>query len=302
MASRNLVTFFSYHYKYVMSRLSNVPKFKRTLHTSDACSSGLLRIQDQRNGVRRITLDNSKKRNVLSLEMLQQLDASFQSCLSAPDDIRCVILAGAGPVFSSGHDLSELRKDTGTEMHRDILRLCTKVMLTIREIPVPVLAQVDGLAAAAGCQLIASCDIVIATVRAKFSLPGASFGLFCHTPGIPVSRCVPAKTTMYMLMTGRAIDAQEAVHSGLVSMVVPVDQLEEETDKVVEAITAKSKAVLALGKQFYYRQIQLPIEQAYTAGEAVMLHNLKYRDTQEGILAFKEKRQPRWQHLDQTIE
>ncbi|XP_064483861.1 enoyl-CoA hydratase domain-containing protein 3, mitochondrial-like [Ornithodoros turicata] len=300
MAFRNISALLQQQYKtYPIGRLTTVHRSNRTLRTSSAAFSGLLRIQDQ-GGVRRITFDNPKKRNVLSLQMLQELDACFQVCLSA-SDLRCVVIAGDGPVFSSGHDLKELHRDTGTEMHRDILQLCSKVMLTVRDIPVPVIAQVDGLAAAAGCQLVASCDIVLATANAKFSLPGASFGLFCHTPGIPVSRCVPTKMSAYMLMTGIPISAQEALYSGLVSKVVPANELQEETEKIVEAIRAKSRSVLALGKRFYYRQVQLPIQEAYTAGEEVMLHNLSYRDTQEGISAFKEKRQPKWEHSDEKI-
>lgn len=303
MAYRGVVAVFREHSP-IANRIFGAISRQRTVRTfrtsSVALNAGALSVRDQ-DGVRRVTFDNPKKRNVLSLQMLQELDSCFASAESDAN-LRCIILASNGPVFSSGHDLKELHRDTGADMHREIFNLCTKVMLSIRALPVPVIAQVDGLAAAAGCQLVASCDIVVATENAQFSLPGASFGLFCSTPGIPVSRCVPLKTSAYMLLTGNPINAQEALYSGLVSKVVPATALQEETDKIVQAILSKSRPVLALGKRFYYKQIQLPIEDAYRAGEETMLHNLTYRDTQEGISAFKEKRKPKWEHSDKHVQ
>lgn len=252
-------------------------------------------------GVRNITLNNPKKRNVLSLAMLQELDARFRE-VDAESAVRCVVLSASGPVFSSGHDLKELKIESGdTAKIEEIFSLCTRVMTAMRRLSVPVVGKVDGLAAAAGCQMLATCDIVLATDRSTFSLPGAAFGLFCSTPGVAVARCVPQKVSAYMLLTGNPISAQEALTSGLVSRVVPEDQLQEETDRVVSAIMAKSKSVVALGKKFFYRQIQLGIEDAYSEGERVMLLNLQYRDSQEGIDAFAEKRKPQWEHSDRKV-
>ncbi|KAH8038217.1 hypothetical protein HPB51_024990 [Rhipicephalus microplus] len=232
---------------------------------------------------------------------VRELDACFRE-VDKERSVHCVVLSSSGPVFSSGHDLKELKIESGDSAKiQEIFSLCTSVMMAIRRLSVPVIAQVNGLAAAAGCQLVATCDIVLASDKATFSLPGAAFGLFCSTPGIAVARCVPQKMSAYMLFTGNAISAQEALRNGLVSKVVPEDKLQEETDQVVSAIKAKSKSVLCLGKKFYYRQIQMGIEDAYTEGERVMLHNLEYCDSQEGINAFAEKRKPCWEHTDRKI-
>lgn len=265
------------------------------MHTTVPLQSNDLLSVNDKDGVRKVTLNNPKKRNVLSLAMLSRLDAFFES-VSRSTDLHCVVISSQGPVFSSGHDLKELKIESGTAEQEEIFRLCTKVMSAMRQVPVPVIAQVDGLAAAAGCQLVASCDIAVASDRSTFSLPGASFGLFCSTPGIPVARCVPQKISAYMLFTGSPITAHEALASGLVSKVVPADRLEDEIDQAVQAIKGKSRAVLALGKQFYYRQLQMGIAEAYAEGEKVMINNLLYKDSQEGIAAFAEKRQPKWEH------
>lgn len=273
----------------------------KKLHTtaSSRCAN-LVSVNDV-DGVRKITLNNPKKRNVLSLAVLRELDACFGE-IDNESSVRCVVISSSGPVFSSGHDLKELKIESGDNAKiQEIFSVCTSVMTAIRRLSVPVVAQVNGLAAAAGCQLVATCDIVLATDNASFSLPGAAFGLFCSTPGIAVARCVPQKMSAYMLFTGNAISAQEALRSGLVSKVVPEDKLQEETDHVVTAIKAKSKSVLCLGKKFYYRQIQMGIEDAYAEGEQVMLHNLEYSDSQEGIIAFAEKRKPRWEHTNRKI-
>uniref|UniRef100_G3MPK4 Enoyl-CoA hydratase domain-containing protein 3, mitochondrial n=1 Tax=Amblyomma maculatum TaxID=34609 RepID=G3MPK4_AMBMU len=287
----------------LLSRKRHITRTSLTkqLHsTALLWSADIVSVHDA-GGVRTVTLNNPKKRNVLSLDMLRELDVHFKEA-DAEHSVRCVVLCSSGPVFSSGHDLKELKIDSGgTAKIQEIFSLCTRVMTSIRRLSVPVIAQVNGLAAAAGCQLVATCDIVIATERSSFSLPGAAFGLFCSTPGIAVARCVPQKASAYMLMTGNAINAQEALISGLVSKVVPEEKLQEETDRVTSAIVAKSRSVLALGKKFYYRQIQMGIEDAYTEGEQVMLHNLQYCDSQEGINAFVEKRKPHWGHTDQKI-
>ncbi|XP_023225201.1 enoyl-CoA hydratase domain-containing protein 3, mitochondrial-like [Centruroides sculpturatus] len=167
-------------------------------------------------------------------------------------------------------------------------------MTAIRTVPFPVIAQIQGLATAAGCQLAATCDIVIASENSKFSTPGASVGLFCSTPGIAVARAVPRKMSSYMLFTGLAINATDALKCGLVSKVVPDDKLDEETKEVISAILSKSRSVIALGKKFYYEQLEKDIQSAYREGEKVMVENLELKDAQEGLSAFIEKRKPVW--------
>ena len=207
-----------------------------------------------------------------------------------------------GPVFSSGHDLKELMPSKGREYHQRVFDACSQLMLSIRDIEVPVICEVNGLAAAAGCQLVAASDIAIASSKSMFSTPGASVGLFCSTPAIPLSRSVSLKTCAYMLMTGQPITAQEALQSGLVSRVVNEEELTDETQNVVNSILSKSKGVIALGKKFFYSQINENLETAYNNGSRVMCDNLGLADGREGISAFVEKRSPQWSHSSQTCE
>merc|ERR1719348_1413271 len=209
-------------------------------------------------------------------------------------DVRSIILRGEGKVFSAGHNLKEMTKETGYEYHMEIFNTCEKLMLLVGQVPVPVISVVTGLAAAAGCQLVSSSDIVIATPSAQFSTPGASVGLFCHTPGIPLARRVPRAVSGYMLLTGEPINAKEAYNAGLISKLVEnEDNVEEEVEKICEAIVSKPRGVIALGKKFYQQQIEMAMTAAYPAGGKVMADNLWYKDAQEGIAAFKEKRRPK---------
>lgn len=268
-------------------------KFRRHLHTTLPQFDSLTATHYQ-NGAKTIQLNNPKKRNVLSLAMLDQLKNNLLEDMSNVD-VRCIVIKSSGPVFSAGHDLQELLRNNDQYRQR-VFHLCTEVMTTIQTIPVPVVAQVKGLATAAGCQLAATCDIVIASESASFSTPGSSVGLFCSTPGIALARAVPRKVSSYMLLTGRAINADEALKCGLVSKVVADGKLEEETSIVIESILAKSRAVTALGKKFYNEQVENDINTAYKKGEQIMVENLSFKDTQEGITAFFEKRKPRWTH------
>lgn len=238
-------------------------------------------------------MNNPKKRNALSLAMLNDLKHDLLEDIDNKD-VRCILLKGSGPVFSAGHDLTELKNNTGKKYHEEIFHRCTEVMTVIRTIPIPVIAQIKGLATAAGCQLAATCDIVIASENAKFSTPGASVGLFCSTPGIALARAVPRKVSSYMLFTGLAINANEALKHGLVSKVVPEDKIEEVTNEIITSIMSKSRSVIALGKKFYYEQLEKDIQTAYSEGEKVMIQNLELKDAQEGISAFMEKRIPNW--------
>merc|ERR1719266_1182470 len=216
-------------------------------------------------------------------------------------EVRAVVLKGEGKVFSSGHNLKEMTVETGYDYHKKIFDTCEAMMRLVGQIPVPVIGVVTGHAAAAGCQLIASCDLVVAGPNAKSSTPGAGVGLFCHTPGIPLARRVPRAVSGLMLLTGQPITATEAYNAGLVSKLVPEDELEAEVAAVCAAIAAKPRAVIALGKQFYQRQLELPLAAAYREGGAVMAENLRYRDCQEGIAAFKEKRAPVFCHTEDKV-
>lgn len=266
----------------------------RLLFWRQLCSQAELTTVTEERGVRQIILNNPNKRNALSLAMLERLHDNLTSG-TEKDSLRCIVLKSSGSVFSSGHDLKEL-KQSNEEGRQKIFGKCSDLMVGIRKIPVPVIAQVNGLAAAAGCQLVASCDIVIATSKSQFSTPGASVGLFCSTPGVAVSRAVPQKIASYMLFTGNNISAQEALQSGLVSKVVTEEEIEQETSALVEAILKKSRSVLALGKEFFYQQLREDITSAYQKGSEVMVDNLSLDEAHEGISAFFEKRNPVWQH------
>uniref|UniRef100_A0A182QRW5 Enoyl-CoA hydratase domain-containing protein 3, mitochondrial n=1 Tax=Anopheles farauti TaxID=69004 RepID=A0A182QRW5_9DIPT len=250
-----------------------------------------------KDGIGTIMLDNEKTLNSLSLEMMN----SIQSHIVANQhqvELRCFILAAKGRVFSAGHNLKELTTEQGPDRHKQVFHKCSELVDTIRAAPVPVIAQVDGLAAAAGCQIVASCDIAICSDISTFSTPGANFGIFCSTPGVAVVRAIPRMRASYMLLTGLPITAAEALEAGLVSKVVAKDRLHEEVSNVCKAIASKSRSVISLGKKFFYKQIALDVSSAYVLGEQVMVDNLATTDGREGIRSFVEKRPPRWTHKE----
>lgn len=240
------------------------------------------------NGIALLTLNNPQKRNALSYEMLTELKTSLQK-IANDSEIHIVIIRAAGTVFSSGHDLHELLGKTAEE-YRALFALCTEVMEAIRLLPKPVIAQVHALATAAGCQLVASCDLVIAAENASFATPGVKIGLFCTTPGVALSRAVGTKKAMEMLLTGLPINAAEAKQAGLVNRVVPAEELEIATLQLAQQIISASPAVLALGKQGFYAQLDLDRPEAYAVAQPLMVANALKADTQEGIRAFLEKR------------
>lgn len=252
-------------------------------------------------GVATLTLTSPKTRNALSLEMMETLIKNLEEVAQDPS-IRCVVLRGEGKVFSSGHNLKEMTADTGYEYHRRIFSTCESLMKLVGTLPVPVLSVVTGIAAAAGCQLVASSDIVVATPESRFSTPGASVGLFCHTPGIPLARRVPRAVSGYMLLTGDSITGEDAYRAGLVSRLVAEELVQAEVERICESISSKPREVIALGKRFYKQQLELPLDAAYSLGGEVMVKNLWYKDAQEGIQAFKEKRRPKFSHTDETVE
>uniref|UniRef100_A0A914VD73 Enoyl-CoA hydratase domain-containing protein 3, mitochondrial n=1 Tax=Plectus sambesii TaxID=2011161 RepID=A0A914VD73_9BILA len=252
------------------------------------------------NQVLRLIMNDPKKRNALSLRLLETLHKELSSCDSI-SKLRAIIIAASPPVFSAGHDLRELRTSEGQAKHAQIMAKCSELMNLIQDMQLPVIAEVKGVAAAAGCQLAASCDIVIAADNAKFSVPGAKAGVFCSTPGIALARAVPRKVALDMLLTGDPISAQDALRAGLVSRIVDESKVEEEALSVAEKILALSRPVVGLGKTFFHMQIGMNRHDAYRHGERVMVENLRLADTQEGISAFVEKRQPVWTHKTDKV-
>uniref|UniRef100_A0A8D2KY66 Enoyl-CoA hydratase domain-containing protein 3, mitochondrial n=1 Tax=Varanus komodoensis TaxID=61221 RepID=A0A8D2KY66_VARKO len=268
-----------------------VPSFALEPHGQTPSKASLLK----RHLYRNIVLNNPRKRNALSLSMLRSLRKDILHDIESPD-VRVIIISGEGPVFSSGHDLKELTGKEGEKHHLKVFETCSEVMTLLRKLPVPVIAKVHGLATAAGCQLVASCDIAIASEAARFATPGVNVGLFCSTPAVAVGRALPRKVALEMLFTGEPMTAQDAFLHGLVSRVVPENMLEEETVRIARKICESSRSVLALGKATFYKQIEKDIATAYRITSQVMVDNLALKDGQEGIEAFLSKRKPAWSH------
>ncbi|VVD01208.1 unnamed protein product [Leptidea sinapis] len=249
----------------------------------------------EENGTREITLKDEKTKNSLSLEMMKNLIEAINMDKNNIS-LRAIVLTAVGNVFSAGHNLKELQRSSGIENHKLIFNTATELMRSIIESPVPVIAKVNGFAAAAGCQLVATCDVIVCSDNSRFSTPGANFGIFCSTPGIALARSIPKSKAMYMLLTGEPISAREAYEYGLVTKVVSAEQLDTEINKIIENIKYKSRSVVALGKQFYYRQVDQSLLQAYKLGEEIMVNNINTNDGQEGIRSFVEKQKASWTH------
>ena len=239
-----------------------------------------------------VTMNRPEKRNALSVEHMQELTDCFRR-IGERQDLSVAILRGAGPAFCAGHDLVEL-VGRGIAFYRHVFRVCTRMMDTLQQIPQPVIAQVHGMATAAGCQLVATCDLAVASTEARFATPGVRIGLFCSTPMVAVSRNLPRKKVLEMLLTGEPLSAEEALRYGLVNRVVPPDRLEEETRQLALRIASASAPVVGLGKQAFYRQLEMPQDQAYAYAQEVMSLNALHPDATEGICAFLDKRTPRW--------
>jgi enoyl-CoA hydratase/carnithine racemase len=239
-----------------------------------------------------VTMNRPKKYNALSLDHMRELI----SCLKAIGEDRetsIVVLRGNGPGFCAGHDLSEMiGRDPA--FYRHVFDVCCELMETIQAIPQPVIAQVHGIATAAGCQLAATCDLVVASEDARFATPGVKIGLFCSTPMVALSRAVGQKKSMEMLLTGEFVSAEEALAEGLVNKVVSAEELEAEARKLAEKIAEASPLVVGVGKQAFYRQLEMSTEQAYAYTREVMSFNATFADAQEGMCAFLEKRKPEW--------
>jgi enoyl-CoA hydratase/carnithine racemase len=249
-------------------------------------------ISEAKGEVVHLILNRPEKRNALSLELLRELEAALAR-IADSRDVRVVVLASRGPVFCSGHDLGEMA-GCSVDAYRELFALCSRVMLQIRRLPQPVLARVQGVATAAGCQLAATCDLVVAAEGASFATPGVKIGLFCTTPAIPLARAIPAKAAMEMLLTGKPISAQRAFELGLVNRVVPAGDLDAAVEEWANAILASSPMTIRLGKAAFYDQLAMSETSAYKFGTDVMTDNATRGDAQEGIEAFLQKRRPVW--------
>jgi enoyl-CoA hydratase/carnithine racemase len=251
-------------------------------------------LEEQADGVLRLTLNRPQARNALSVALMTEMLEALGRAAADPA-IRVVAVAGAGPAFCAGHDLRELREDPGREAYQRVFALCSELMLAIVRLPKPVIAEVHGVATAAGCQLVATCDLAIAAEEARFATPGVDIGLFCSTPMVALTRAVGRKAAMEMLLTGELIDAAAARALGLINRVVPRERLREAVDALARQIAAKSALTVKIGKEAFYRQAELDLASAYRYAAEVMTTNMLARDAGEGIDAFLAKRAPVWQ-------
>ena len=245
-------------------------------------------------GIATLLLNRPAQFNAINGAMLTELQANLDSIAGEPA-VRVVVVAGAGRAFCPGHDLKEMLANSNEAFIGDLFRRCCDVMLSLQRLPQPVIAKVHGIATAAGCQLVAACDLAVAADDARFATSGINFGLFCATPGVPVSRNVSQKRAFEMLMTGEFIDAPTALAWGLLNRVVPAARLDEEVAALARQMMDKPRAVLAAGKQFFYRQLEQSLVEAYGHAGEVITRNMLGVDAQEGVGAFVEKRKPRWE-------
>lgn len=252
----------------------------------------ILETRDAR-GVVTLTLNRPGNFNALGEEMLGALQQSLDR-LAGDESVRVVVIAAAGKAFCPGHNLKEMIATPELDYYQQLFSQCSRVMLSIQKLPVPVIARVHGIATAAGCQLVAQCDLAVASTEAKFAVSGVNFGLFCSTPSVPLLRNIAPKQAMEMLVTGEFIDAEQAKQRGLVNRVVAPDRLDDEVGSLVASILAKPRKALAMGKELFYRQRELGIEAAYQLASQTMAVNMMDGCAQEGVTAFTEKRQPKW--------
>ena len=253
--------------------------------------TALLLRQDQ-DGVAWLTLNRPAARNALSVPLMTALEAAL-AAIARDDGVRVVVIAGAGPAFCAGHDLKEVRGATHAA-HRALFGQCSRLMQAITALRVPVIARVHGIATAAGCQLVATCDLAVAAETARFATPGVNIGLFCSTPMVALSRAVGRKAAMEMLLLGEMIDADTALRHGLINRVVPEAELDAAVWDLARRIAGKSARILAIGKPAFYAQAELPLAEAYDYASGVMVRNMQERDAAEGIDAFLAKRAPVW--------
>jgi enoyl-CoA hydratase/carnithine racemase len=261
--------------------------------TLNAATEPLLRRERDARGVVTLTLNRPQAFNAMSEELLSALQRELDA-LAVDSSARVLVLAGAGKAFCAGHDLREMRAQPSLDYYEHLFGKCSHLMLTLRRLPIPVIARVHGVATAAGCQLVAQCDLAVASREARFAVSGVKLGLFCATPGVALSRNVPLKEAFEMLVTGEFIDAEQALERGLVNRVAEPEALDAEVERLVASIVAKPRVTIALGKSLFYRQAELGLEAAYRAASETMAYNMMEGCALEGVQAFIDRRAPRW--------
>ncbi|MFC4622930.1 enoyl-CoA hydratase [Comamonas nitrativorans] len=250
-------------------------------------------LQQDGRGVATLTLNDPQRFNALGQDMLAALQQRLDA-LARDEQLRVVVLAGSGKAFCAGHNLKEMSAHPDLSWYRQLFAQCSRVMQSIQNLPVPVIARVHGMATAAGCQLVAQCDLAVASTEASFATSGIHYGLFCATPSVPLVRNVPFKHAMEMLLTGDFIDARTALEQGLLNRVVAADALDAEVEKLVQSIVGKPRTAIRMGKAMLYRQREMGLEAAYQLAGQTMAANMMDADAQEGALAFAQKRTPAW--------
>ena len=262
------------------------------MSVAEELEAGLV-LREDRDGIARLTLNRARAYNALSLGLMAALQSELEK-IATDQTVKAVVIEGAGKGFCAGHDLREMRSRTDEAFHQTVFAACSQLMLTVTDLPQPVIAKVHGIATAAGCQLVATADLAIAADSTRFGTPGVNIGLFCSTPMVAVSRAIPRKQVMEMLLTGEMIDAETAVAHGLINRAVLETELEDAVQEMAGKIASKSPLVLKTGKKAFYRQLEMPLADAYAYTSQVMVDNMQARDAAEGIDAFIEKRAPEW--------
>lgn len=263
--------------------------------SSDTSLATELLLRDDQQGVTTLTLNTPKRFNALSEQMLEALEAALAD-IAHDEQVRCVVLAANGKAFCAGHDLKQMRANPDKAYHQALFTRCSQMMQAIVHCPVPVIAKVQGLATAAGCQLVASCDLAVAAQSARFAVSGINVGLFCSTPAVALSRNVPRKRAMEMLLTGEFISATQAAEWGLINRVAEDAVLDDAVQALTDSICAKSAVAVRTGKAMFACQLAMPLDEAYAFAGETMACNMQTLDAAEGIDAFINKRPPRWQH------
>jgi enoyl-CoA hydratase/carnithine racemase len=265
------------------------------MDTPHSAESALINIEQAagETGLTILTLNRPKQYNALSAAALDQIHAALDA-IAGDESARVLVIAAAGNAFCAGHDLKEMRAANDEAFVRKLFQRCSDMMLKIARLPFPVIAEVQGMATAAGCQLVAQCDLAVAAEGARFAVSGVNLGLFCSTPAVPLSRVISRKRAAEMLMTGEFIDAATALDWGLVNRVAPADGLRVETLKLCRALAAKPRSTLATGKALFYRQLEMGLAGAYQDASATISCNFMHTDAQEGVAAFLDKRKPDW--------
>ena len=261
--------------------------------TADQLVDQSILLRDDSDGIATLTLNRPAQYNALSGEMLDALQTALDA-IDRDESVRVVIIAANGKAFCPGHDLKEMRSSEEREFHQALFNKCSKMMLTINRLRQPVIARVNGIATAAGCQLVANCDLAVAAEEARFAVSGINVGLFCSTPAVPLCRNMGRKQALHMLLTGDFISAQTAQHYGLVNEVVPAAELEAAAITLAQKIIAKSAHAISLGKDMFYQQLPMDLSEAYAYAAERMTCNMDSHDAREGIDAFIEKREPEW--------